>query len=101
MSEALYYNIYEIVNEIPVGHVATYQLIAQLLGRPKNCRLVGSAMRCASFYGDFPCHRVVHADGSLVKGWDEQKALLLDEGVRFKPNGKVDIASSLWDIRST
>jgi len=98
MNEMFYHQVYAVVSEIPVGYVATYQLIAQLIGYPHHCRMVGKALRFAHLYGDFPCYRVVHSDGSLVFGWDEQKTLLENEKVIFKNNGKVDMKQCLWSI---
>ncbi len=45
-----------------------------------------------------PCHRVVHADGSLANGYafggkDKQRERLQKEGVKFNASG---IASSFW-----
>lgn len=96
MNTDFYYNVYAVVEEIPKGKVASYQLIAQLIGKPKNSRLVGTALKQSSLYGDFPCHRVVHSDGSLVEGWDEQYDLLVNEGITFKDNKKVDMKKCLW-----
>ena len=53
-----------IVAEIPAGMVASYGQIALLAGFPKRARMVGAVMSRASQYGDYPCHRVVHSDGS-------------------------------------
>ena len=92
--EEFYDNVYAIVNEIPQGYVLSYSAIAKLMGKEKNARLVGTALKQSSMYGDFPCHRVVHNDGSLVKGWDEQYDLLLDEGITFI-HGKVDMKKHL------
>lgn len=94
--EDFFYNVYAIVEEIPKGKVATYSLIAKLTGKPKNARLVGTALKQSSLYGDYPCHRVVHSDGSLVQGWDEQYHLLKNEGVIFKDK-KVDMKLCLWE----
>ncbi len=44
-------------------------------------------------FGQFSCHRIVHADGRLVEGWQEQRALLEEEGVRFRLTDRVDMAS--------
>ena len=52
MNEDFYYNVYAIVEEIPKGCVASYQLIAKLCGHPKNCRMVGKALRNADYFGD-------------------------------------------------
>lgn len=98
MNEEFYDQIYAIVLEIPKGCVASYQLLAKLSGHPKNSRLVGRALRYADQFGDFPCHRVVHSDGSLVLGWKEQRPLLEAEEVAFLSNGKVDMKKCLWKI---
>lgn len=84
------YLILEIVSEIPKGKVASYSQIAKMAGYPKNARKVGKVLSNAEFYGKYPCHRIIHNDGSLVVGWDTQKDLLLEEGVEFI-NNKVDM----------
>lgn len=94
--EDFFYNVYAVVEEIPKGKVASYSLIAKLIGRPKNSRLVGTALKQSSMYGTYPCHRVVHSDGSLVEGWDEQYTLLKEEGIIFKSNKKVDMELCLY-----
>ena len=45
-----------------------------------------------------PCHRVVNSQGRLVPGWTEQRALLENEGVRFRANGFVDMKKSQWEF---
>ena len=80
LNEELSYLIYSAVEEIPEGSVATYGQIAKLIGRPKNARLVGRALKQAGMYGDFPCHRVVNSKGRLTPGWEEQADLLEREG---------------------
>ena len=85
-----------IVAEIPAGMVASYGQIALLAGFPKRARMVGAVMSRASQYGDYPCHRVVHSDGSLVLGWQQQRELLEAEGVIFTKQGKVDMHRCRW-----
>lgn len=94
--EEFFYQVYAIVSEIPKGKVATYGQVAQLAGRAGNARLVGRALRYASFYGDFPCHRVVNAQGRLAPGFEEQASLLQEEGVLIKSNGCVDLSQYQW-----
>ena len=60
MNEELIYQVLETVGEIPKGCVATYKQIACLIGREKNSRLVGKILANASYYGHYPCHRVVN-----------------------------------------
>lgn len=99
MEEDLVYQVLSIVSEIPKGKVASYKQIAQLAGREKNARLVGKILSHASIYGDFPCHRVVNNVGRLVPEWNEQRNLLLEEGVSFKDNGNVDMKKCRWYIK--
>ena len=73
------------------GCVATYGQIARLIGRPKNARLVGRALKMSFRYGDFPCHRVVNHQGRISPGWTEQINLLKNEGVTFKDDFCVDL----------
>ena len=47
LDEDFYNNVYDIVEAIPEGKVATYGRIARALGRPQNFRAVGLAMKKA------------------------------------------------------
>ena len=99
LDEAFLFQVLEAISEIPKGKVATYGQIANLIGREKNARLIGKAMQISSLYTDesYPCHRVVNHAGRLAPGFDEQKALLLEEGILFKKNGHVDLEQFQWD----
>ncbi len=98
LSDDLIYEILAVVEEIPIGSVATYGQIAQLIDRPKNARLVGRVLGMSEFYGDYPCHRVVNHAGRLVPSWKEQKQLLIAEDISMKDESHVDIKKYLWDI---
>ena len=84
------------ISEIPFGKVATYLQIAEMIGYPKHARHVGNACANSWYYGSFPCHRVVNSQGRLVPGWDEQRALLEEEGIPFKKNGYADLKLCQW-----
>lgn len=90
-------DVYDVVREIPAGKVTTYGDIAALLGLPQYSRLVGRALRQVPQGLVLPCHRVVNAAGRLAPGWVEQRELLLSEGIRFKPNGCVDMKQCRWE----
>ena len=96
LNEELAYLILSVVSEIPKGKVASYGQIARLIGRERNARLVGKVLSNASFYGDFPCHRVVNHNGRLAPGFDEQAELLRQEGIVLKNNGHVDLKKYQW-----
>lgn len=88
--------MYEIVAEIPAGKVATYGHIALMLGNPKRARMVGQAMFNAPEDKNLQCHRVVNCKGEMAAdhvfgGQEKQREMLMEEGVKFKPNGCVDL----------
>ena len=89
--------VYQVVCEIPSGKVSTYGGIAALLGIPQCSRIVGRALKQVQDEVSAPCHRVVNASGRLVPGWEEQKLLLLEEGISFKENGCVYLKMHLWN----
>lgn len=89
--------VYDVVREIPRGRVASYGLVAVLAGRPGAARAVGNVMlECDD--PTVPCHRVVHADGSLAKSFARQRERLRREGVRFV-GVRVVVAERLWTPR--
>ena len=80
--------IYEVVKQIPKGRVASYGQVAQLAGNPRGAR--GDAHQ-----------RQRHQDGSTCTGYafggpEVQRRMLEDEGVRFLPDGRVDMAACRW-----
>lgn len=97
-TKQFYLRVYQIVQEIPRGRVASYGQIALMLGMPRRSRLVGRALSHAPASLNLPCHRVVNSKGRLVPYWDEQKTLLLQEGVTFKNDVCVDLKKHLWQI---
>ncbi len=84
----------EVVRAIPAGRVASYGLVALVAGRPGAARAVGRVMHDCDD-PRVPCHRVVHADGSLVPHFTAQRARLRRERVVFRGRG-VDMVRSLW-----
>ena len=93
--------IYEVVKQIPKGRVASYGQVAQLAGNPRGARGVGFALHRNPEPGVIPGHRVVFQDGSTCTGYafggpEVQRRMLEDEGVRFLPDGRVDMAACRW-----
>ena len=86
-----YADVYNVVKEIPQGKVMSYGQIARILGRPRSAREVGRAMRICP--EGIPWQRVVMADGTITGGSfaDLRKGILEAEGVRFLPDGRVDM----------
>ena len=96
LNDKLVHQILSVVSCIPLGSVATYGQIAQLIGRERNARLVGRVLSQAGLYGKYPCHRVVNSAGRLAPAWEEQRHLLWAEGVTFKTNGCMDLKKHQW-----
>ena len=96
LNDDVAYQVLAIVEEIPKGRVASYGQIARLAGYDKQARLVGKILCNSQYYGSFPCHRVVNAQGRCAPGWDEQQDLLAQEGVQCKENGCVDMKVYQW-----
>lgn len=66
------------------GHTVSYGELATATGRPLAMRAVGAACALNPVPIIFPCHRVIHADGSLgghIAGTWVKHALLTHEGV--------------------
>ena len=86
-----YEQIYEVVRQIPNGKVMSYGQIARVLGRPRNAREVGRAMRICP--EDLPWQRVVMADGTVIGGnyAEIRRAMLEEEGVTFLADGRVNM----------
>jgi methylated-DNA-protein-cysteine methyltransferase-like protein len=85
------------VEHIPPGRVMSYGDVAEFVGG-RAARTVGRVL--AQDGGTVPWHRVVRADGSMAEHIrDEQRQLLLGEGVRFKGD-RVDMAGFRWDGRA-
>lgn len=90
-------DVLDIVSQIPRGRVTTYGLIATLAGWPSHSRMVGRTLRYTAGAERLPCHRVVNKEGRTAPGWMLQRLLLEEEGVRFKPNGHVDMSQHYWE----
>ncbi len=85
--------------------VVTYGQIAKHIGGGLTGRTVGFAMRAAPAERQLPCHRVVNRKGEMSPGYvfgspAVQRKRLMDEGVVFLEDGRIDLAQSRWDFSS-
>jgi methylated-DNA-[protein]-cysteine S-methyltransferase len=72
--------VWEAARTIPYGETVSYGELAAMAGHPRAARGAGNAMARCPFSPVVPCHRVIHADGS-VGGWGSDtwvKRWLLD-----------------------
>jgi len=87
--------VWQVVRDIPRGHVLTYGEVARLAGMSRAARRVSMAMRRAPREMDLPWHRVINSQGKISlpadsEGFREQKELLEEEGVIFL-KGRIDL----------
>jgi AraC family transcriptional regulator of adaptative response/methylated-DNA-[protein]-cysteine methyltransferase len=74
--------VWEALQKIPLGEIATYQDIARRLGMPRAVRAVANACAANPVALVVPCHRVVRTDGKLGGyrwGLERKQALLKGE----------------------
>jgi methylated-DNA-[protein]-cysteine S-methyltransferase len=60
--------VFRTAMQIPYGQTASYGDVAARAGSPRAARAVGGAMSRCPLFPVVPCHRVIHADGSIT-GW--------------------------------
>ncbi|WP_029150334.1 methylated-DNA--[protein]-cysteine S-methyltransferase [Microbacterium indicum] len=70
----------EAVAEVPYGETASYGEIAELCGRPRAARAVGTACRMTPLTLVVPVHRIIRADGTIgeFSGREDVKRFLVD-----------------------
>jgi len=88
-------NVWQVVEDIPRGHVLTYGDVARLAGMSRAARRVSQAMRRAPRDRRLPWHRVVNAQGRISfppdsPGYRRQKDMLECEGIVFV-EGRIDL----------
>ena len=60
--------VWTATRQIPYGETASYGELALMAGYPGAARAAGGAMSRCPLFPIVPCHRVIHADGS-IRGW--------------------------------
>jgi methylated-DNA-protein-cysteine methyltransferase-like protein len=98
--------VFALVAEVPRGRVTSYGRLASALGQRGRSREVGWALATTPPTLRLPAHRVVRIDGGMAGGAafgspEVQRALLEAEGVRFRPDGRVDLDRHLWSPAAT
>ena len=90
----------DIIKKIPRGRVATYGQIAAYAGNPRGARQVVRILHSSSGKDRLPWHRVVNREGRIAlrpgTGYEIQKGLLMNEGIKFDKNDKIDFVCYLW-----
>jgi methylated-DNA-protein-cysteine methyltransferase-like protein len=91
----------EIIRSIPRGKVATYAQVAALAGNHRGARQVARVLHSSSAKDRLPWQRVINSRGGISlkrgRGFEQQKRLLIKEGVRVNRLGRIDLDSFLWE----
>jgi len=80
--------VWNALPKIPAGTTMSYGALAAKLGMPKAVRALGHANGDNPLSVVLPCHRLIGANGSLIKyggGLQRKRWLLEHEGVVLKP----------------
>ena len=93
--------VWELVEIIPRGCVASYGQLATMLGHPRRGRQVGHALHKTPDDRVLPWHRVINSQGRISFNANSeqyllQKAMLEAERVRFKENDQIDMRVYGW-----
>jgi methylated-DNA-protein-cysteine methyltransferase-like protein len=92
--------IKERIRAIPRGKVATYGQIAALAGNLRGARQVARVLHSCSDSAGLPWHRVINSRGRISlkrgRGFEEQKRLLVGEGVRVGRGGRIGLDEFQW-----
>ena len=92
--------VWNVVEAIPEGTVASYGQVAKLAGLNGGARRVGGALAKAPDRTSMPWHRIIKADGKIAlpagsPGRQEQIKRLEQEGVTVV-SGRVDMQQFQW-----
>ena len=83
---AFHVAVYRATMRIPYGETASYGEVAAMAGSPRAARAAGGAMARCPLFPVVPCHRVIHADGSIggwgPDPWIKRWLLALERGAR-------------------
>lgn len=83
--------LWQIVNAIPYGQVASYGQLAALAGVPRGARWVGTVLKKLPTDTILPWHRVVSSRGTIAfpvnsKAFQRQYQRLVSEGIQWQGN---------------
>jgi len=90
-----------VIRAIPRGKVVNYSQVAALAGNHRAARQVVRVLHSSSTKDRLPWHRVINSRGGISlergRGFEEQKRLLIREGVRVDDNGRIDLDEFQWE----
>jgi methylated-DNA-protein-cysteine methyltransferase-like protein len=90
------HQVWQIVNAIPKGKVATYGQIARLAGMPQQSRLVGRILSKLPASTSLPWHRVVNSQGKISNPNPERQLAKLHQDGVTPLNGRIQLKIYQW-----
>jgi len=95
--------ILTMIQQVPVGRVASYGQIARLAGYPRNSRQVGSILRKLPRGSETPWFRIVNSKGEISgrsnpDAESYQREKLQSEGIEFDSEGRVSLKKFGWEL---
>ncbi len=93
--------IYAVIHQIPQGCVATYGDVAKLAGYPGYARHVGRVLSHLPKETRLPWFRVINSQGKISLTGErllKQIALLREDGIDVKPQGKISLRLYRWQV---
>jgi methylated-DNA-protein-cysteine methyltransferase-like protein len=95
----------DVIRAIPRGTVATYAQVAALAGNYRGARQVARVLHSSSDKDRLPWQRVINSRGGISlkrgHGFEEQRRLLIAEGVRVDRLGRIDLDAFQWEPGGT
>lgn len=91
------HRVWQVVNLIPPGKIATYGQVAAMAGMPKQSRLVGRILSSLPTGTRLPWHRVINSQGGISNpNRQAQQERLEAEGITLV-NGRVSLREYGWE----
>ena len=96
-------NVRKIIKMIPYGKVATYGQIAAYAGNQRAARQIVKILHSSKKL-KLPWHRIINRRGMISlpygSGYEIQKQRLIDEGIIFNNNDRIDLKRFLWNPKT-
>ena len=92
----------KIMKNIPSSKVVTYGQVATYAGNNRGARQIVRLLNSSCEKEQLPWHRVINSKGKISlnpgDGYELQKMLLVNEGIQFDENDRVDLSRFGWNI---
>ncbi|HJP50339.1 MAG TPA: methylated-DNA--[protein]-cysteine S-methyltransferase [Pseudomonadales bacterium] len=94
--ENIKHQVWQIVNAIPQGSVATYGQVARLAGAPQHSRLVGRIISQLPRSTRLPWHRVINSQGKISNPNPKRQQDRLEQEGIVVLRGRISLKQYQW-----